>query len=56
VEVGIGCGVTVGITGVFPSTISGTVGVGAFGGIKGVGVRVGAQAGNRNKASRMENR
>ena len=54
-EVGMGCGVKVGITGVFPWT-RGWVGVAALGGIKGVGVGGGTQAGNRNNAKKMMSR
>jgi len=54
-EVGTGCGVIVGIIGVFPSRII-WVGEGALGGMKGVGVGVGAQAGDRRNVNRMTNR
>jgi len=54
-EVGIDCGVKVGMTGVFPWT-RGRVGVAALGGIKGVGAGVGAQAGNRNNVRKMMSR
>ena len=51
----MGCGVSVGITGVFPS-IGGKVGVAALGGMKGVGIGVGEQAGDKSKTKRMANR
>ena len=55
-EVAIGCGVAVGMTGVCPWTGGGRVAVGALGGMKGVGVGVGAQAASRRKANRETSR
>jgi hypothetical protein len=54
-EVGMGSGVIVGITGVFPSMIT-WVGEGALGGMKGVGVGGGAQAGDRRNTDKRASR
>lgn len=55
-EVGIGCGVAVGMTGVCPWMGGGGVAVEALGGIKGVGVGVVVQAGSRRNANRKASR